>query len=114
MTRKGPKKGLEEKETNSIINFNEGGMTIMNVDWKQTGKKIRNIMKQKKYSIKKMANELYISESTMKNYIYAETKVPIDTLYNMTKIFKVEKIEDLLVFEQTWKKDKTGKEEQIC
>lgn len=62
MTRKGPKKGFEEKETNSIIDFNEGGMSIMNVDWEQTGKKIRNIMKQKKYLIKKMANELYISE----------------------------------------------------
>ena len=83
----------------SIINFNERGMNIVNVNWKQTGKKIRNIMKQKKYSINKMANELHISESTMKNYIYAETKIPIEMLYNMTEIFEVEKIEDLLVFE---------------
>lgn len=71
----------------------------MNVNWKRTGMRIRNIMKQKEYSIKKMANELYISESTMKNYIYAETKIPIETLYNMVRIFEVEKIEDLLVFD---------------
>lgn len=86
----------------------------MNVDWKQTGMNIRNIMKQKKYTIKGMANELYISESTMKNYIYAETKIPIETLYNMTKIFEFEKIEDLLVFEHVVEMQKIREEKQRC
>lgn len=55
-------------------------------------------MKQKEYSIGKMSKELFISESTMKKYIYVGTKIPIEVLYKMTKIFDIEKIEDLLVF----------------
>ena len=89
-------------------------MNVVNVDWKQTGMNIRNIMKPKKYTIKGMANELYISESTMKNYIYAETKIPIETLYNMTKIFEFEKIEDLLVFEHVVEMQKIREEKQRC
>lgn len=88
-----------------------GGMNIMEINWKQTGTKIKNIMRKKKYKIKNMASMLGISESTMKNYIYAETKIPIEILYNMTKIFEIEKIEDLLVFAQGREIQKIGKEE---
>ena len=57
-----------------------------------------------------MSNELYISESTMKNYIYARTKIPIEILYSMIEIFEFEKIEDLLVFEHVVDRQKTRKE----
>lgn len=52
----------------------------MDINWKQTGKKIKKLMKKQEYSIGKISQELFISESTMKNYIYAETKIPIETL----------------------------------
>lgn len=70
--------------------------------------------KHKKYTIKEIANEFYISESTMKNYIYAETKIPIEMLCNMTKIFEFEKIEDLLVFEHVVEIQRIREEKQTC
>ena len=68
----------------------------MTVDWEKTKINVKEKMKQSGYSLKKMANELYISESTLKNYLYGDTKIPIETLYNMVYMFNGERIEDLL------------------
>lgn len=71
----------------------------MNINWKKTGARIKRLMKKQDYSIGDISQELFISESTMKNYLYALTTIPIDKLCCMKEIFGLEKIEDLLVFE---------------
>lgn len=96
-TMKSLYKRLVKNKNESIIIFNEEEMNML-INWEETGIKIKNIMRENGYSMKKMENELQVSESTVKNYIYAGTKIPADVLYHMTKLFKVEKIEDLLVF----------------
>lgn len=68
----------------------------MTVDWEKTKINIKGKMKHRGYSLKKMADELYISESTLKNYLYGDTKIPIEMLCDMVNMFNVEKIEDLL------------------
>ena len=68
------------------------------VDWKQTGIKINVIRKQLGYSIKQMAASLFISESTIKNYLYSETPISVETLLHIANLFCMEKAEDLLVF----------------
>lgn len=68
----------------------------MIVNWEKTKINVKEKMKQRGYSLKKTADELYISESTLKNYLYGGTKIPIETLCNMVNMFEMEKIEDLL------------------
>lgn len=67
------------------------------IDWEMTKVKIKRMIREMGYSIKTIANELCVSESTIKNYVYAETKILIDTLCQLKILFGVEKIEDLLV-----------------
>lgn len=95
--KKSKKKTLNEmkKRVYSLNKEDEN----MEINWQETGKKVKGIMRQKGYSLKKMADELYISESTMKNYIYAGTKIPLEILYRMQVLLEVEKIENLLVME---------------
>lgn len=69
----------------------------MMIDWEMKKVKIKRMIREMGYSIKTIANELCVSESTIKNYVYAETKIPIDTLCQLKILFGVEKIEDLLV-----------------
>ncbi len=71
---------------------------LLTIDWKQTGLKIRGFMKQEGYSIKQLANTLFLNESTIKNYLYSETPIPTETLCHMAKLFGMEKSEDLLAF----------------
>ena len=67
------------------------------IDWIKTKTSIKIMMKEKGYSTKTIANELCVSESTIKNYIYAETKIPLEVLCQLKVLFGIEKIEDLLV-----------------
>ena len=69
----------------------------MMIDWEMKKVKIKRMIREMGYSIKTIANELCVSESTIKNYVYAETKIPIDMLCQLKILFGVEKIEDLLV-----------------
>lgn len=67
------------------------------VDWRKTGMKIRMLMNENGYTISSLASELFKSESSIKNYIYAKTNIPLDILLNMVTIFHLDKIEDILV-----------------
>ena len=56
-------------------------------------------MREKNYTLKQLAAELYMSESSVKNYIYGKTRIPIGILLTMVDIFEKDKIEDILFLE---------------
>lgn len=86
----------------------------MTIDWEKTKINIKEKMKHSGYSLKKMADGLYISESILKNYLYGDTKIPIETLCNMVNMFDMEKIEDLLDVNKKELLTKNRKEKQLC
>ncbi len=69
-----------------------------NIDWEKTKEKVRWMMKERNYTLKKMASDLYMSESSVKNYIYGKSGIPTGVLLSMVDIFGKDKIEDILAF----------------
>lgn len=69
------------------------------INWEKTGRKIKKLMQGSGYTVEMLAEKLHLCESTVKNYIYATTKTPIEVLYKMVDIFQVERIEDIIEFE---------------
>lgn len=70
-----------------------------NIDWEKIKSKIRREMRERNYTLKQLAEELYMSESSVKKYIYGKTRIPIGILLTMVDIFEKDKIEDILFLE---------------
>lgn len=68
------------------------------IDWEKTKSKIRQMMKERNYTLETLAKEVYRSESSVKNYIYGKTGIPMEVLLAMVDIFGKDKIEDILCF----------------
>lgn len=73
------------------------------INWKKTGMNIKVLMSKNGYTPRTIAPILNVSESTIKNYIYAGTKVPLEILFQMADIFNLNGIDDILVLENPQK-----------
>lgn len=69
------------------------------IDWDKTGMNIKGLMNKNGYTPRTISPILNVCESTIKKYIYSETKVPLEILIQMVDIFRLNGIEDILVFE---------------
>ena len=70
-----------------------------NISNTMTAKRILELKKENRLTMKELAEKLEISESAVKNYIYGRSLPPLETLYKMVIIFKVDSLDDIVVFE---------------
>lgn len=66
------------------------------INWQKTGKRLKHLINEKGYTIRTFAAMLNMSESTVKNYIYAGTQISVDTLYQMVDILDLKDLSDIL------------------
>ena len=57
-------------------------------------------MRERNYTLKRLASDLYMGEPSAKNYIYGKSGIPTEVLLSMVDIFDKDKIEDILVFSE--------------
>lgn len=69
------------------------------VNWKKTLDNIRVLMTNYNYTIPAFAEALSLSTPTLKNYLYGTSIPPIDVLYAMEKLFHLNNLNELLIFE---------------
>lgn len=69
------------------------------VNWTKTISKIRDLMDCYDYTIPALAEDLHISTASLKNYLYGISIPPIDVLHAMEKLFHLNSLNDLLIFE---------------
>ena len=67
------------------------------VDWKGTGKRIRELMRDKKYTLDVFADILDINPERFKHYLYGERKIPYEICASIKEEFKLKSVEDIYV-----------------
>ena len=69
------------------------------INWAKTLEHIRELMSNHRYTIPAFAKDLHISTQTLKNYLYGISTPPIDVLHAMEKLFHLNNLNELLIFE---------------
>lgn len=72
---------------------------ITGVDLPATGKHIRALMAAHHCTVKGLAQALCRSEGAVKNYLRGRNLPPLECLLAMSRLFGLEKIEDIIVWE---------------
>lgn len=60
---------------------------------------IRKLIKNNDYTIVEFSNKMCMSDSAIKNYLYGKVIPSVDVLHHMVRVFGLDSIEDILVFE---------------
>ena len=69
---------------------------IKNLDFKATGKRIKQIMDEKGIPVKNIALSMSISEQAVYRWLYGETIPTVKNLFSLSQLLGVE-VDDLLV-----------------
>lgn len=69
------------------------------INWKETRLHIRKLIKNNDYTIVEFSNKMCMSDSAIKNYLYGKVIPSVDVLHHMVRVFGLDGIEDILVFE---------------
>lgn len=72
--------------------------STIQVDWRETGKKIRELMKAYNYTISGMAEKLNVSEDCLKHYLYGTRKIPIEICKQISLMFAFLTVEEIIVY----------------
>ncbi len=80
-----------------FIMCREVGVLMMNESWneKAFGRRLKGIIKKKRFTQEKFAEELGISVSTLKNYFSGKSSPSLECLRKMKKLLNLKSIDDL-------------------
>lgn len=67
------------------------------IDMRQTGSRISELISRTGCDRRTFAGRLNISESTLKNYLYGRSMPPYDRMREMSKLFGLKDIEEMIV-----------------